>query len=289
LALPHINWFGSGVALTEYGTVGAKQYQAFLQSTVIPQIHAVGGLVSYNHPYGVQAIAALPQASQNQKLTAVASAILKNRALAADILEVGYPLRSGVDLAHHIALWDVCSRNALFLTGNGVSDDHVGTDWFHFGNNWFTSVWAVSNAEADLLSALSAGRSWCASLSGYRGGLDLLVDGACPMGSASVSARTSRQLTVIATELPTKSTLQVVRGAVDYAGTTAPAPNTSIIASYGAAALSSGSVTLPVDCTVSSFVRAQVVNSSGTIVALSNPAWLLREVPPGGIPAPRAC
>jgi hypothetical protein len=289
LALPHINWFGSGVALTEYGTVGAKQYQAFLQSTVIPQIHAVGGLVSYNHPYGVQAIAALPQASQNQKLTAVASAILKNRALAADILEVGYPLRSGVDLAHHIALWDVCSRNALFLTGNGVSDDHVGTDWCHFGNNWFTSVWAVSNAEADLLSALSAGRSWCASLSGYRGGLDLLVDGACPMGSASVSARTSRQLTVIATELPTKSTLQVVRGAVDYAGTAAPAPNTSIIASYGAAALSSGSVTLPVDCTVSSFVRAQVVNSSGTIVALSNPAWLLREVPPGGIPAPRAC
>ncbi len=289
LALPHINWYGSRVAVTQYGTVGASKYQAFLQSTVIPQIHAAGGLVSYNHPYGVQAMAALPQATQNQKLTSTALAMLANRALAADILEVGYPLRSGVDLAHHIALWDVCSRNALFLTGNGVSDDHVGTNWLPFGNNWFTSVWAASNAQADLLSALSAGRSWCASLSGYRGGLDLLVDGTCPMGSASVSALTTRQLTVIATDLPTNSTLQVVRGVVDYAGAAAPAPNTATIASYSAAALSSGSVTLAVDCSVSSFVRAQVVSSSGVIVALSNPAWLLRALPPTGIPTPRSC
>ena len=155
LALPHINWYGSGVAVTEDGTVGAGNYQAFLQSTVIPQIHAAGGLVSYNHPYGVQPIAALPLAVQNQKLTSVALALLKDRALAADLLEVGHPLRSGVDLAHHIALWDVCSRNALFLTGNGVSDDHVGTNWLRFSTNWFTSVWAASKGQADLLSARS--------------------------------------------------------------------------------------------------------------------------------------
>ena len=289
LALPHINWFGSGVTLTDYGTVGAKQYQAFLQSTVIPQIHAAGGLVSYNHPYGVQAIAVLPQATQNQKLTSTASTLLKNRALAADILEVGYPLRSGMDLAHHIALWDVCSRNALFLTGNGVSDDHVGTNWLRFGNNWFTSVWASSNDEADLLAALASGRSWCASLSGFRGTLDLLVDGTCPMGSASVSTLTSRQLTVIASGLPPGSTVQVLQGTVDYAGTAAPAPNTSVIATYSAAALSGGAVTLPVAGTVSSFVRTQVVSSSGVVVALSNPVWLLRQIPPTGIPSSRAC
>jgi hypothetical protein len=33
-----------------------------------------------------------------------------------------------VDVNHHIALWDVLSRNAVFLTGNWVSDDHVGTN-----------------------------------------------------------------------------------------------------------------------------------------------------------------
>ena len=36
-----------------------------------------------------------------------------------------------------------------------------------------------------------------------------------------------------------------------------------------------------------SFVRSQVLDSAGTVVGLSNPVWLLRSVPPGGIPAPR--
>jgi hypothetical protein len=289
LALPHINWYGSGVALTDYGTVTAKQYMAFLQSTVIPEIHAAGGVVSFNHPYGAQTLNALPQATQDQRMVSLASAMLQNGALRADILEVGYPLRSGVDLAHHVGLWDVCSRNALFLTGNGASDDHVGTDWLRAGNNWFTSAWAASTGEADLLSALTAGRAWCASLAAYRGSLDLLVDGTCPMGSASVSSLPARQLVLSATDLPANSTLQVVQGVVDYAGITSPTPNAAVIASLTTDDLAGGSVTLPVDCTVSSFVRTQVVGSTGTVLALSNPAWLLREVPPSGIPAPRAC
>jgi hypothetical protein len=35
-------------------------------------------------------------------------------------------------------------------------------------------------------------------------------------------------------------------------------------------------------------VRTQVLNSTRAIVGLSNPVWLLRNPPPGGIPAPRA-
>jgi hypothetical protein len=291
LTVPHINWFGSGVVLTDYGTVTAAnqaKYQAFLQTTVIPQIHAAGGLVSYNHPYGVSSGHALPKATQDQKLTTLAAAMLVDGALGTDLLEVGYPLRAGVDLAHHVGLWDVLSRNAVFLTGNGTSDDHVGTDWLRSGNNWFTSVWAAGNAESDLLSALAAGRSWCGSLPWFRGGLDLLVDGACPMGSASISTLPSRQLQVIATGLPTNGVLQVLQGAVDYAGAGAPTPNTSVIATYSTADLAGGSVSMTVDNSASSFVRTQVVDSTGAVVALSNPAWLLRQAPPCGIPSPRA-
>jgi hypothetical protein len=288
LALPHVNWYGAGVALTNYGTVTAKQYPAFLQSSVIPGIHASGGLVSYNHPYGASSSPAYPQSQQNQMMSNLAISMLANRALGVDILEVGYPLRGGCDLQHHIGLWDICSRNALFLTGNGASDDHVGTNWLRFGNNWFTSVWAASTGEADLLSALVAGRSWCASLAWFRGSLDLLVDGVAPMGSVTVSALTTRQLAVIATGLPTNGTLQVVQGAVDYAGSSAAVPNTTVIATYSTDDLSGGTVTLPVDTTQSSFVRTQVLDSAGTIVALSNPAWMLNAVPPNGIPASRA-
>lgn len=116
LTVPHINWFGSGVVLTDYGTItGGKQpeYQAFLQDTIVPQIHAAGGLVSYNHPYGVSAGKALPTSTQDQKMAALAAAMLVDNALGSDILEVGYPLRAGVDLAHHVGLWDVLSQRAV--------------------------------------------------------------------------------------------------------------------------------------------------------------------------------
>ncbi|HSP39556.1 MAG TPA: hypothetical protein VLR26_17590 [Frankiaceae bacterium] len=38
----------------------------------------------------------------------------------------------------------------------------------------------------------------------------------------------------------------------------------------------------------SSFVPVEVLKSDGSVVAVSNPAWLLREEPPRGVPAARA-
>jgi len=204
------------------------------------------------------------------------------------LLEVGYKLRQGVDLAHHVALWDVMSRNAVFLTGNGTSDDHFGQNWRGIGNNWVTSAWAASTAQRHLLAALAAGRAWCGSLSSFRGSLDMLVDGTCPMGSVSVSRATSRRLTAAASAIPARGTLQVLQGAVDHAGTAALTANTRVIGAYTAADLARGSVTQSIDTSEGSFLRTQVLSASGNVVGLSNPVWLLRAAPPRGIPAPRA-
>jgi hypothetical protein len=293
LLLPHLNWFGGAVAVPSYGSTNYKTYLAFLRDTVVPQIHASGGLVSYNHPYGYDQPALLPVAQQDAMLRQLAPTLLPTgtapAALGADILEVGYKTRQGVDLAHHIALWDVLSRNAVFLTGNATSDDHAATNWRGMANNWFTSVWAASTAEADLLAPLAAGRAWCASLSGYRGSMDLMVDGTCPMGSVSVSSVTSRKLTATATQVPAGGSLQILRGTVDYAGAAAPAANTTIVGTYTAAQLSAGSVTTSIDTSKSRFVRTQVLDGSGKVVGVSNPVWLLRSAPPGGVPRRRAC
>jgi hypothetical protein len=290
--LPHINWFGGAVTIPDYGATKPKGYANFLAGTAIPQIHAAGGLVSYNHPYGYSSGPPLPVSQQDTLLTQVATALLPAgtvpAALGADLLEVGYNLRQGVNLAHHVGLWDVMSRNAVFLTGNGANDDHYGQDWLGIRNNWFTSAWAASTGQADLLAALAAGRAWCGSLSGYRGSLDLLVDGSAPMGSASVARVASRQLVASATGMPSGGSLQILQGAVDYAGTAGLQPNTEVIGSYTAAQLAGGSVTQTVDTTAGSFVRSQVLDGSGTVVGLSNPAWLLRSAPPGGIPPSRS-
>jgi hypothetical protein len=289
--LPHINWFGGNVVIPDYGSTTAQTWSAYLRTTAIPQIHAAGGLVSYNHPFGYSDPAQLPAAQQDALLTEVAKLMLPKAgtpaALGADLLEVGYQLRQGVNLAHHVALWDIMSRNAVFLTGNGTNDDHFGLNWAGIKNNWFTSAWAKSTKEADLLAALTAGRVWCASLSKYRGSLDLLADGTVPMGAVSVSKASTRTLTATATNLPPAGSLQVLQGTVDYAGTADLTANTKVIASYPASKLTSGSVKLSVSNAASSFLRTQVLNSAGSVIALSNPLWLLRSAPPGGIPEAR--
>jgi hypothetical protein len=91
----------------------------------------------------------------------------------------------------------------------------------------------------------------------------------------------------MASDLPLGATVQVVRGEVDYAGTGQPVPNTSVVASLPASEFSLGSATLAVDTMTSCFVRLTVRGSDGTVLGLSNPLWLLRDVPPGGIPLSR--
>jgi hypothetical protein len=293
--LPHMNWFGSNVAIPTYSDMDTRQWAPYLENTLIPQIHEGGGLVSYNHPYGYLGGPLKPNPQQNGMMTDLAISMLPGRngvaALGADLLEVGYVVRGGADLAHHVGLWDIMSRNAVFLTGNGTNDDHHGLDWHGLTNNWTTSAWAASISQADLLTALSAGRCWCGSLNGFASGtLDMLVDGSCPMGSVSVSKVSSRQLVATANGVPANGSLQVVQGTVDYAGTGNPQPDTTVIASYPAAELelTSGKATLNVDTNAESFVRTQVLDARGNVIALSNPAWLLRNTPPHGIPKPRA-
>ena len=221
-------------------------------------------------------------------LAATAPVLLATRALGCDLIEVGYNTRQGVGLERHIALWDVMSRNAIFLTGNGTNDDHFAKNWKTLKNNFFTSVWASSTAESALLAGLAAGRAWCAPLAKYRGSMDLRVDGVAPMGSVSVSSLATRQLAMTATAMPAGTTLQIVQGPVDYAGAADPKAGTTVVASVPASAFAGGAVTRAVDTRSSTFVRTQVVDASGTIIGVSNPVWLLRSAPPGGIPAARA-
>ncbi|MDQ4037966.1 MAG: hypothetical protein M3313_06380, partial [Actinomycetota bacterium] len=288
---PHINWFGGGIALPNYAGIKRSEYLDFMRGTVIPDVHRSGGLASYNHPFGTgDQLNPLPLSTQDQMLRDVATKLLSNNALDTDILEVGYPLREGVDLAHHVDLWDVCSRNGIFLTANGVSDDHAGDRW-SARPTWTTSVWAGNANEAALLNALKSGQAWCGSMTQHRGALDLLVDGSCPMGSVSISSLPERRLKVTATSVPVGGSVDVVQRPVDYAGAGNPSPGTPVIKTLPATALSTGTTEVRMTTDQSSFVRTQVRDSTGTVIALSNPVWLLRENPPGGraIPAARAC
>lgn len=91
----------------------------------------------------------------------------------------------------------------------------------------------------------------------------------------------------MASDLPLGATVQVLRGEVDYADSGQPTPNTSVVATFQASELASGFATLAIDTGSSCFVRLSVRGPDGTVLGFSNPLWMLREAPVGGIPTPR--
>ncbi len=282
----HLNWFGGSLALPDYGTaqVLPTPNDPAATSSLVSAIHAGGGLASFNHMFGSNTPALLSAAKQDSLRRAMATKLISSRVYGADLLEVGYQSRAGVNLARHVGVWDACSRNGIFTTGTGVNDSHGG-GWTGQQNNFLTWAWAEGKAESSLMSALASGRCYFADL-GFRGRLDLTVDGFAPMGSASVADLASRQLQIVATGLPSGGSVRLVQGPVDFAGAAVPDPGT-VTATLPVTEFATGSVTVSIDTSASRFARVEVVDASGKFLAGSNPVWMLRAAPPSGIPTAR--
>jgi len=284
LYLQHLGYYGGTLVLPDISgmpVTGDPTAAALLSA--VQHIHGNGALASYNHPFGSSDVALLSAADQTAARRALAKALLGRRAYGADLLEVGYPARGGVSLANHVQLWDTLSRNGLFLTGSGVSDDHTGTNWLSQKLNFLTWVWAGDTGLGALTDALAAGRAWFGNPKAFRGQLDLLVDGAVPMGSVTATAAGTCTVRIIATDLPTGARLQLIRGVVDYAGADQPDPITTVVKDVPAPA--SGYVDVTVDTSTACFIRAVVRDRTSAAIAFGNPVWLLRQLPPGVPPA----
>ncbi len=283
----HLNWYGGTIALPDYGTAGlSPRNDPTKTRALVGMIHDAGGLASYNHMFGSGFGGGLATAKQEELRTSVTSTLVANAAFGVDILEVGYRVRGGVTLSRHLSAWDVCSRNALFLTGNGVSDSHEGT-WIGNQCNFVTTAFADDRTVNSLVGALAAGLCTFSDPDRFRGAIDLTVDGTCPMGSVSVSSLDTRQLSIGGAGLPPGGNVVLVQGPVDSPGSTVTDPATTRT-SIPASAFQAGPVDIELDTEVSTFVRAEVRDAAGLFVAGSNPVWLLRDAPAAGIPRARA-
>jgi hypothetical protein len=282
----HVNRFGGQVTIPDYGDtpiLPVPNDPAVLR-TIVSDAHATGGVIAYNHLFGTSGGTA--SVTQQESLRrSVASRLITERLYGADLVEVGYRLRGGVQLARHLAVWDACSRNSIFATGTGTSDDHSGQGWLTQQNNFLTWAWAEDSSEPSLLAALSAGRCYFGDLRRFAGQLDLTVDGVHPMGSVSVSTAAARELGVLAAGLPTGARVRLVSGPVDDAGASTPDPGTTW--QDITAAIVGGQALLPLPNDAERFARLEVYDASGVMVAGSNPVWLLHDAPADGIPPAR--
>jgi hypothetical protein len=286
LTTPHLGWYGPKVSLpdnTHRGPLPTLDPRVAIDA--VRTIHDSGGLASYCHPFGT-ASRVLTAAEQERARAAKSAELIANRALGCDLVEVGYRLRGGCTLEDHESVWDNCSRNAIFLTGVGTSDDHKGRDWIGDQLNFVTWVWASDTYTESLLLAMRRGRAYFGDLARFRGRLDLYLDGRSAMGSISVSGRSHREVSLLASDLPPGSTVEVRRGVVDLAGPQNTRPDMSATV-LGFEAAAGGLTRFSVDTRQSCFVRVVVKDRAGLPVAFSNPVWLLRAAPKTGVPTNR--
>ncbi len=290
--LPHLQWLGGVPRPIDYDLWAFPK--ASEVAKIVAGVHAGGGLLQYNHPFG----AFQPTYLGNQtQLLSSALALLKSTGLwaTADLIEIGYQMRGdtagAASLATHLRLFDLLARAGRFVTATGCHDDHEGivNSWSTRTNRYATGIWAPSLREADVSLALRRGRAWCLEVEPKStvGRMDLTVDGTVSMGSVSVKPVASRTVQLTCPVVPSGGRAVLIRGVVDYTSTDLT-HRVSTFATISAAALAKGTVSHGVDTTSNCFVRAEVHDSTDRIVAFSNPIWLLRKAPPGGIPPVRA-
>ncbi|RIK17202.1 MAG: hypothetical protein DCC50_02495 [Acidobacteria bacterium] len=274
---PHICWYGGAPRLP----VTAQPAHA----GTVEAIHACGGVASYAHPFGVDGSEPDPQA-QDELLAEVAEQLLPARMLGCDALEVGYRRRGGATLATHESLWDLCSRQAIFLTGLGVHDNHSGMNWDKGPNNFVSWLWSRSLDEDDLLCALRSGYVYFGDPVRFTGQLDLRTSSGGHMGSVASSTGPTTPVELIATGLPAGTSLELVRQTL--AGATAPGPALAVdTTTFVSEEIVDGRVVTNVPTGSDCFVRTRVRDREDQVIALSNPLWLVADQRAYAVPADR--
>ncbi len=281
----HVIPFGLGSQLWYDQSLITKSTVHQAYTRLADSIHAQGGLMSMNHPFGPSDKLGPPagmEALRSQTYAALSAVDVDH----ADILEVGYSKRGGADLETHVALWDTFTRNGRFLTGTGVSDDHGGVNWKGLGNGFVTAMWAISRTQANLVTALAGGRVYTYHPQRWATAqLDTALEDGTRMGQVSVSATTSRTLSIYAPTVPASASVRVLTGPVDRGGNSVALTTAASLA--GSRFTGSGVVAVPLTVSRPSFLRVAVVLASGKIAAVSNPTWLF-PTPPAGVTVPHS-
>lgn len=294
-AQPHLNAYVPGHVLVDYtGTVFSDSlYYA------VDQVHALGGLVSYNHPWGIGIYGNLAEtpAQKAARILTMKRGLLRCRALRCDLLEVGYRWRHGIDLAGHLDLWDCLTGNALFLTGVGVTDSHGSTPFYGWApwqpsatyeNNYVTWLWAEGVTAPELLAPMSAGKAYFGDPYRWQGEMEVGTSDGFPMGRVILTDKAAEDVIVRVTNVPPTVSVRLRQAEIRE---DPPAEYTTV--NWLRDEILNGAVvggvfqdTVAVDVSLPSFVRVEVKNGTQEW-AFSNPVILVREVPADGVAAPR--
>jgi hypothetical protein len=194
----HLNALGPDIPLFdlqryEHGLVGSET-AAF--------IHDHGGVAILDHMYGVgrviEEITGDHQAERRLVERTVGSLLAVN-AYGADALEVGYPLRGGMTLDHHLEAWDAVGKEGVVITGVGTADTHSNRRTWKTGrpNNWTTWIWSASPAMEDLMAGIREGACYFGDPALWDGRMDLYTATGRRMGDVVIAAGPRQDITFV--------------------------------------------------------------------------------------------
>jgi hypothetical protein len=272
----HLNEFSVDTQLLDYDALADQRgigrdappvsddeaHRTFATRWAVELVHARGGLVSYNHMFGV----GLPGAQAVRTREQILDLLLDEKLYGADILEVGYRDRGGHPLADHLWIWDQLALNGIRAVGTGVSDSHGGPGqrWRTGINNFVTWIYAASADKADLIDGLREGRVYFGDLSLFSGKLDLRTPNGVRMGETVSTDRVTEEIAIEIDGLEREDSIHVVESGVHL----------RTYHSNGSRFRQRHTVSLPADR--DAFVRVEVYDASGGAKVFSNPIYFVR-------------
>lgn len=195
----HLNALGPQVPLFD----NRKYSHGLLGTETAEFIHGHGGIAILDHMYGVGRVESGltgDEQAERRMVERTVGSLLAVNAYGADALEVGYPLRGGMTLDHHLEAWDRIGQEGIVITGVGTADTHSNRRTWKTGrpNNWTTWIWAATPAMEDLMAGIREGACVFGDPSRWDGRMDLFTADGRVMGDVVVGGEASQEVTFMA-------------------------------------------------------------------------------------------
>ena len=289
----HLNEFSRRTDLLDYDAITAATppdpkddrmldeaaFRREVTRAAVAACHERGGLISYNHLFGVALENSPMRRSRREQL----SRLVRNQVFGVDILEVGYRDRGGASLDDHLWVWDRLALAGFRLVGTGVSDTHGGPEerWSGRPNNFVSWIYGAEPTKADFLGGLAAGRVFFGDIELWDGTLDLVTARGFRMGQELVTDRATLEIEALVTGHDAGDELVfVVRGEeVSRHALAAGDERVAITLTRPAVDAADG---------VGTFVRVYLASADGGVEVLSNPIYVLGAEEATGLRSARA-
>ncbi len=132
----------------------------------IAHVKEHGGIFCYNHPFTEWKHSKLSEEEKQGVVDELIEKFSENRVEGATLMEVGFPyIKEDFYDRHYLRLHDGLSSRGVFITSDGDSDNHGASDtgWIK-GNNFVTFAGLYYNEEpreGDFINAFKRGSCWC--------------------------------------------------------------------------------------------------------------------------------